>query len=107
MTKPTRDMIFKLINGERDRQDQLWGYPQNNTFCEWSSILAEETGELVKELNDLNFTCARGSKERVLTEAIQVAAVAVSIIEHFDHADRVTSVIRNSFSRFDRRGMNK
>lgn len=69
-----------LVEQERDAQDEKWGFPQRNTHCEWSSILAEEMGELAKELNELNF--GRGSRERMRAEAVQVAAVAVSILVH-------------------------
>lgn len=70
------------IRQEREAQDKKWGFPQRNTYCEWSSILAEEVGELAKELNELNF--GRGDRERMRAEAVQVAAVAVSILVHDD-----------------------
>lgn len=69
---------IKAILAERDRQDKKWGYPQENTYCEWASILAEETGELAKELNELNF--GGGDVSRMEAEAVQVAAVALSIL---------------------------
>lgn len=68
------------VKQELQVQEKLWGFPQRNTYCEWSSILGEETGELAKELNELNF--GRGDRERMRAEAIQVAAVAVSILIH-------------------------
>jgi len=77
-----RQKIFGMINSERTRQDQKWGFPQLNNFSEWGSILAEETGELCKELNDMQFS--EGSRERITAEAIHVAAVATSIIEHLE-----------------------
>ena len=70
------------IRREREAQDEKWGFPQQKTCCEWSSILAEETGELAKELNELNF--GRGNRERMRAEAVQVAAVAISILIHDD-----------------------
>lgn len=83
-----RDRLIAEICAERTRQDDKWGFPQENTYCEWSSILAEETGELAKELNELNF--GRGDVDKMLCEAVQVAAVALSIMEHEDIAKRVT-----------------
>lgn len=68
------------ISREREAQDKKWGFPQRNTYCEWSSILAEEVGELAKELNELNF--GRGDRARMRAEAVQVAAVAISILTH-------------------------
>lgn len=84
-----RDRLFALISAERDRQDAKWGFPQENTYCEWSSILAEETGELAKELNELNF--GRGEIAHMVEEAIQVAAVAMSILEQQETAHMVTA----------------
>lgn len=68
------------ISREREAQDKKWGFPQRNTYCEWSSILAEEVGELAKELNELNFSL--GDRARMRAEAVQVAAVAISILTH-------------------------
>lgn len=70
---------INAILAERERQDGKWGYPQENTYCEWASILTEEVGELAKEMNELNF--GRGDAERMEAEAVQVAAVALSILE--------------------------
>lgn len=79
---------FALIAAERARQDQKWGYPQLNTYSEWAGILAEECGECCAELNELNF--GRGDVVRLIAEAVQVAAVAVSILEHLEPAQDVT-----------------
>lgn len=79
---------IKGIIDERNQQDQKWGFPQKNTYCEWSSILAEETGELAKELNELNF--GRGDRSRMIIEAVQVAAVALAILEQSGVAHEVT-----------------
>lgn len=87
-----RNNIFDLITAERARQDQKWGYPQYNTLCEWASILGEEYGELCEELNERNF--GRGNRERIIEEAIHVAAVAVSIIEHYDIAESTSAAWR-------------
>jgi hypothetical protein len=51
---------------------------------EWGGILAEEVGELCKELNDVrnDAMMTTAAEQRIYSEAIQVAAVAVNIIEH-------------------------
>lgn len=80
-----RREILQKINIERARQDAKWGYPQKNTLPEWGIILGEEVGEAMKELNELHFrqpalpSLALGC---LITELIQTAAVAVSIVEH-------------------------
>lgn len=88
---------IKAILDERDRQDQKWGFPQENTYGEWGCILAEEAGELCKELNELNF--GRGDPGKMETEAVQVAAVALSILEHFNVARGVTMRVAASLGR--------
>lgn len=75
-----REMIYALIETEREKQNGRWGFPQVHTPAEWGGILAEETGEVCKELNDLTF--GEGLERRVYEEAVQTAAVAVSVIEH-------------------------
>lgn len=82
---------IKEILAERERQDQKWGYPQKNSFCEWASIIAEEVGELSKELNELNF--GRGTLNQMEAEAVQVAAVALSILEQSAVAHMVTVLL--------------
>lgn len=77
--------ILEKVAAERARQDSKWGYPQKNTLPEWGIILGEEVGEAMKELNELHFrqpalpSLAPGC---LITELIQTAAVAVSIVEH-------------------------
>lgn len=91
---------LKAILDERERQDQKWGFPQENTYGEWGSILAEEAGELCKELNELNF--GRGDPGKMETEAVQVAAVALSILEHFGVARCVTMQVAEALGRLAR-----
>lgn len=88
---------IKAILDERERQDQKWGFPQENTYGEWGSILAEEAGELCKELNELNF--GRGDPGKMETEAVQVAAVALSILEHNAVALGVTKQVAEALHR--------
>lgn len=91
---------LKAILDERNRQDQKWGFPQENTYGEWGSILAEEAGELCKELNELNF--GRGDPGKMETEAVQVAAVALSILEHAAVAHDVTVQVAEALGRLTR-----
>jgi len=82
------EAIKKVIE-ERIRQNQKWGYPQQNTPFEWLSILTEEVGEFAEALNNalLGQCPLPGGMERAIDEIIQVAAVAVSIIEHLSKSD--------------------
>jgi NTP pyrophosphatase (non-canonical NTP hydrolase) len=67
---------------ERIRQNVKWG-DQKHAPAVWLSLLTEEVGELAKEVNEDLF----GDKtaiERMRTEAIQTAAVAIAFIEQLD-----------------------
>lgn len=91
---------IKEILAEREHQDKKWGYPQKNTYCEWASILSEEAGELAQALNELNF--GRGSQVQMEMEAVQVAAVALSILETSAVAHVVTTQAAVALGRLTR-----
>jgi NTP pyrophosphatase (non-canonical NTP hydrolase) len=84
----TRNGFFALITAERAEQDRKWGYPQLNTLCEWASYLAEECGEAVKELNNLNF--GKGRKEKLVNELVHTSAVCLAILQQYDVAVDIT-----------------
>lgn len=94
---PDKVQWVKAILAERNRQDQKWGFPQKNTYCEWASILEEEAGELCKELNELNF--GRGDSEKMAAEAVQVAAVALAILEQQNVTMQVTLQVAKALGR--------
>lgn len=77
----TRSEVIQRVLKERDRQDTKWGFPQRNTPMEWNSILTEEVGEFAQALNNA-LLGGDGNLEKALKEAEQVAAVAISIVEH-------------------------
>lgn len=76
---------LELVHGERERQRQLWGEEDDNHPFEWVAILGEEYGELCEAVNETFSTAQRhperGGADNILREAVQVAAVAVKIIE--------------------------
>ena len=88
--------ILVDITEERQRQREKWG-TQRHDFSVWHVVLAEETGELAERILDyrhwkrdveqgriLSQELAATSLKRMREEAIQCAAVAVSMIEHID-----------------------
>ena len=92
--------IFEEIKAERKRQESLWG-EQNHSPIEWIAILTEEVGEASKNALDGHFmndlkdgwgeplpitgeTKRMRHYEKYRKELIQVAAVAVQMIESFD-----------------------
>ena len=90
MTVPTRtDHILIMVELERDRQRQLFAdgkIPEaldDITIDDVTklAILIEEVGEVAKEINDGNRTPARTYYRNLLTELVQVAAVAAAWAE--------------------------
>ena len=95
--------ILNLIKAERERQNEKWG-EQNYPVIEWQAILMKEVGEAAKEATDFHFknpvknfegemvAPANGDQalrlSRYRKELIQVAAVAVQIIECLDRNGR-------------------
>lgn len=93
------EKILNEIKAERKKQNEKWG-EQNHKPIEWIAILVEEVGEASKEALDHYFSnptkLANGEltpvnsveqKQRLINyrkEMIQVAAVAVQMIECLD-----------------------
>ena len=80
----TRDEALDAIRAERDRQTRLWAAPHAHGQGDCSSVsvplmvkvavLAEECGEVARAALD-------GDPEQMATELVQVAAVALAILE--------------------------
>ncbi len=79
--------IYREIQAERKRQDETWG-EQNHIPIEWIGILTEEVGEAAKEAVDFHFGDNPYTREKYIErfriKLIQVAAVAVQMIECLD-----------------------
>lgn len=69
-----------LVLQERRRQDTLWG-TQNHDMFTWLAILSEEVGEFSQAVLETRFGGPKGGEDRILAEAVQVAAVALAIVE--------------------------
>jgi len=78
------EKIFEEIRKERRRQYEKWG-EQNHRPLVWTSILGEEYGAVCKEALESNFemddVSFRLRLENYRRECIQVAAVAVAMLE--------------------------
>jgi len=87
--------VVKDVEAERIRQNNKWG-EQHHHPIEWLAILMEEVGEASKEIVDWNFgnKSDDGTKfDKTIqdlriadyrTEMVQVAAVAIQMIEDLD-----------------------
>lgn len=73
------------IIAERDRQDAKWG-PQNHSLPVWVTILMEEVGELAAAVLCHRFGNDKHPELDWRKEAIQVAAVALAMIEQYREA---------------------
>lgn len=75
--------IVDQILDERLAQDEKWG-EQNHNPVEWMSILMEEVGEASKEAIENHFNPDTTNLDKYRCEMIQVAAVALAMIECLD-----------------------
>lgn len=73
----SRFEIFNDVARERFRQDDIWGPQSNHPLSLWMTILMEEVGEVAHDILE-------DKLEEAKKELVQVAAVAVSIIEHIE-----------------------
>lgn len=83
--------IYQDILAERQRQDDLKAQGKFSATCadelpafEKLAILAEEFGEVAKELCECNNTGHALNSPHLRTELIQVAAVAIAWVEALD-----------------------
>lgn len=92
MKKTDTEKAVEMITAERARQNEMWGDQSGNHPFEWMSILGEEYGELCQAVNESCFENGRhpelGGVDNVIKEAVQVAAVAVEIIEQFERCGK-------------------
>lgn len=88
--------ILSEVQKEREKQNEKWG-EQDHHPIEWIAILTEEVGEAAKEAVDWNFKnglalasqyeinhTQRKRLENYRMELIQIAAVAVQMVDSLD-----------------------
>ena len=78
------EMVLSQVLSERERQYKKWG-PQNHAPIRWLPILAEEFGEVSKEVCKMY----EGNVDLVnyREELIQTAAVCVAMVESLDRGN--------------------
>lgn len=83
-----QNKAIESVLKERERQDKKWG-EQNHHPSIWLGILGEEFGELSQAINETVFDNGpeerrKGGYENIRAEAVQVAAVALALVECLD-----------------------
>ncbi|HQQ81958.1 MAG TPA: MazG-like family protein [Cyclobacteriaceae bacterium] len=78
--------VFKEIHEERKRQDDKWGQ-QDHSPADYLMILGEEVGEANKAALEWRFGYTGMDPDNYRKELIQVAAVAVAMIESYDRTN--------------------
>jgi NTP pyrophosphatase (non-canonical NTP hydrolase) len=73
--------IVKKIVDEKCNQLLKWGV-QTHTAFEWLTYTTEELGSLAKAIGEYEYR--DGTKEKVVSEAVQVATLALTIAEMFE-----------------------
>jgi len=87
---PSQATALHDVAAERIRQDAKWG-EQNHSPEWWLAILSEEVGELATAILRDHFTAGEyehRSVQSIRAEAIQIAAVAVALVECLDRQER-------------------
>jgi NTP pyrophosphatase (non-canonical NTP hydrolase) len=85
--------VLQDVAAERAAQVEKWG-TQRHSWPEWMSILTEEVGEAAQAANKAHWTVPdyresiRKQVQALREELVQIAAVAVQIIEHIDEVQR-------------------
>nr|BDD44993.1 hypothetical protein 12 [Spirochaetaceae bacterium] len=80
--------VYDEVKAERRRQDEKWGADRTHHPLEWLAILGEEVGEVNQAALEAHFTGydRTGSWGDYRKELIQVAAVAIAMVECHDRA---------------------
>ena len=73
--------IIEKVQNENSNQILKWGVQVRTSF-EWLTYTTEELGSLAKAIGEYEYR--NGTKEKVVSEAIQVATLALKIAEMFE-----------------------
>ena len=73
--------ILEKVQTENIYQRNKWGLQTHSAF-EWLTYTAEELGSLAKAIDA--YECRNGSRAAVISEATQVATLALKIAEMYE-----------------------
>ncbi len=83
--------VSSVLN-ERVRQEALWGEQNHDPFT-YMTILTEEVGEFAQAALQTRFGGNKGGLNKMREEAVQVAAVALAIVECLDRGKWQWSIV--------------
>jgi NTP pyrophosphatase (non-canonical NTP hydrolase) len=99
----TMTAVMNQVGAERIRQNNKWGEQNHGPFV-WLAILGEEVGEANKAaLEACDLKTSQFSIEKLIEmreELVQVAAVAVAMIESLDRNEIRSLALRINASTF-------
>lgn len=87
-----RSTIYRDIDAERTRQEAKFG-SQMHPWPTWAAILAEESGEVAEACLQAHWQ-EEGGLAHLREELVQVAAVAVQMLEKLDSGHYVSGETR-------------
>ena len=93
LSDPVQRRAVDDVLDERARQDAKWGVQSHDTIT-YLAILMEEVGETAQAAIEERFGGPHGTKEHVRAEAVQVAAVALAIVECLDRGQQPSATER-------------
>jgi len=79
-----KEWLFDQLEREHRRQLIKWGIQECTAF-EWVTYTMEELGELAEAISEHEYR--KGLKDKVVSEAIQVATLALKIAEMYHHEE--------------------
>jgi NTP pyrophosphatase (non-canonical NTP hydrolase) len=92
-----RTSVYRDIDDERERQESLFGN-QVHSWPIWAAILSEETGEVSEACLQVHWD-GETALAHLREELVQVAAVAVQMLEKLDSGEYVPGEARTLESR--------
>lgn len=80
--------VVRKVLFEREKQMDKWGHQRHDPTI-WMSILTEEVGEAFQAINSTLFSGKETDPDNLKEELIQVAAVAIAIIEQLEEDEEL------------------
>lgn len=79
------EWFMQKVRNESDFQIEKWNIQTHSAF-EWLTYTTEELGSLAKAIGEYEYR--NGSKLDVISEAIQVATLALKIAEMYERSNK-------------------